>query len=159
MNNYNTLMAIRSALDSTSIARLKKTWDHLSSKYKAMWEPIHRATDSQRNFAEYRQRLKTTIAPCLPFLGVYLTDMTFTDDGNADHRLSPNGRKLINFDKYVKITRILNEIDQFQTGYKLQEVDEIQTYLAKTLDTIEQDDEVFYDLSLKREPKEDSFDY
>jgi hypothetical protein len=84
--------------------------------------------------------------------------MTFTDDGNADHRLSPNGRKLINFDKYVKITRILNEIDQFQTGYKLQEVDEIQTYLAKTLDTIEQDDEVFYDLSLKREPKEDSFD-
>ncbi|RCH91014.1 hypothetical protein CU098_004780, partial [Rhizopus stolonifer] len=98
LNNYNTLMAIRSALDSTSIARLKKTWDYLSMKYKLMWEPIYRATDSQRNFAEYRQRLKTTVAPCLPFLGVYLTDMTFIDDGNADRRMSPNGRSLINFD-------------------------------------------------------------
>ncbi|OAD00051.1 hypothetical protein MUCCIDRAFT_153874 [Mucor lusitanicus CBS 277.49] len=155
LNNYNTLMAIRSALDSTSIARLRKTWDYMSMKYKAMWEPIYRATDSQRNFAEYRQRLKTTIAPCLPFLGVYLTDMTFIDDGNADHRMSPGGKQLINFDKYIKVTRILNEIDQFQISYKLFEVDEIQKFLKKTLESVEQDDQVFYAKSLKREPKEE----
>ncbi|KAI8979667.1 ras guanine nucleotide exchange factor domain-containing protein [Mycotypha africana] len=155
LNNYNTLMAIRSALDSTSIARLKKTWDYLSIKYKAMWEPIHRATDSQRNFAEYRQRLKSTVAPCLPFLGVYLTDMTFIDDGNSDYRTSPGGKQLVNFDKYVKITRILSEIDQFQIPYKLFEVEEIQRYLQKTLSSVEQDDQVFYVKSLKREPKEE----
>ncbi|KAL9548851.1 hypothetical protein MBANPS3_005489 [Mucor bainieri] len=155
LNNYNTLMAIRSALDSTSIARLRKTWEYISLKYKAMWEPIYRATDSQRNFAEYRQRLKTTIAPCLPFLGVYLTDMTFIDDGNADHRMSPGGKQLINFDKYIKVTRILNEIDQFQISYKLFEVDEIQKFLKKTLESVEQDDQVFYAKSLKREPKEE----
>ncbi|KAI7905098.1 ras guanine nucleotide exchange factor domain-containing protein [Cokeromyces recurvatus] len=155
LNNYNTLMAIRSALDSTSIARLKKTWDHLSVKYRAIWEPIYRATDSQRNFAEYRQRLKTTIAPCLPFLGVYLTDMTFIDDGNADYRMSPGGKQLINFDKYIKFTRILNEIDQFQFPYKLFEVEEIQRYLKKTLESVEQDDQVFYAKSLKHEPKEE----
>lgn len=148
-------MAIRSALDSTSIARLRKTWDYVSGKYRTMWEPIYRATDSQRNFAEYRQRLKSTVAPCLPFLGVYLTDMTFIDDGNADRRLSPGGKSLINFDKYVKITRILNEIDQFQVSYKLSEVDEIQKYLKATLETVQQDDQVFYAMSLKREPKEE----
>jgi hypothetical protein len=150
-------MAIRSALDSTSIARLKKTWEYVSGKYRAMWEPIYRATDSQRNFAEYRQRLKTTVAPCLPFLGVYLTDMTFIDDGNADRRISPGGQWLINFDKYVKITRILNEIEQFQISYKLLEVEEIQSFLKKTLDTVEQDDQVFYEKSLKREPKEEDY--
>ncbi|KAI9486063.1 MAG: ras guanine nucleotide exchange factor domain-containing protein [Benjaminiella poitrasii] len=155
LNNYNTLMAIRSALDSTSIARLKRTWDHLSVKYRTMWEPVYRATDSQRNFAEYRQRLKSTVAPCLPFLGVYLTDMTFIDDGNADYRMSPGGKRLINFDKYIKFTRILNEIDQFQIPYKLFEVEEIQTYLKKTLESVEQDDQVFYARSLKREPKEE----
>ncbi|CEP11329.1 hypothetical protein [Parasitella parasitica] len=155
LNNYNTLMAIRSALDSTSIVRLRKTWDYLSPKYKIMWEPIYRATDSQRNFAEYRQRLKTTIAPCLPFLGVYLTDMTFIDDGNAARRMSPGGKSLINFDKYIKVTRILNEIDQFQTSYKLIEVEEIQRYLKATLDTVEQDDQVFYTKSLILEPKEE----
>jgi hypothetical protein len=123
-----------------------------------MWEPIYRATDSQRNFAEYRQRLKTTIAPCLPFLGVYLTDLTFIDDGNSDYRTSVNGHQLINFDKYVKITRVLNEIDQFQLSYKLMEVEEIQKYLKNTLETVEQDDQVFYARSLQREPKEDEVD-
>lgn len=155
LNNYNTLMAIRSALGSTSINRLKKTWEYVSVKYKSMWEPIHRATDSQRNFAEYRQRLKTTVAPCLPFLGVYLTDMTFIDDGNPDRRNSPGGNSLVNFDKYIKITRILNEIDQFQVSYKLLEVEEIQSFLKKTLSTVEQDDQVFYARSLQREPKEE----
>ncbi|KAI8636717.1 ras guanine nucleotide exchange factor domain-containing protein [Parasitella parasitica] len=155
LNNYNTLMAIRSALDSTSIIRLRKTWEYMSPKYKTMWEPIYRATDSQRNFAEYRHRLKTTIAPCLPFLGVYLTDMTFIDDGNADRRMSPGGKSLINFDKYIKVTRILNEIDQFQISYKLIEVEEIQRFLKTTLETVEQDDQVFYTKSLILEPKEE----
>lgn len=127
----------------------------MSGKYRAIWEPIYRATDSQRNFAEYRQRLKTTVAPCLPFLGVYLTDMTFIDDGNADHRLSPGGKPLVNFDKYLKTTRILNEIDQFQIPYKLLEVGEIQKYIKTTLEAVEQDDQVFYSMSLKREPKEE----
>ncbi|KAF7729563.1 hypothetical protein EC973_004238 [Apophysomyces ossiformis] len=158
LSNYNTLMAIRSALDSTSIVRLKKTWEHVSAKYKAMSEPIFRATDSQRNFAEYRQRLKNAVAPCLPFLGVYLTDMTFIDDGNSNHRMSPGGRQLINFDKYIKTTRVLNEIEQFQIPYRLLEVDEIQRYLVRCLDTVEKDDQVFYTRSLKVEPREEEFD-
>jgi hypothetical protein len=151
-------MAIRSALDSTSIMRLRKSWDHLSTKYKALWEPIHRATDSQRNFAEYRKRLKTAVAPCLPFLGVYLTDLTFINDGNPDFRVSTENHKLINFDKYIKVTRVLTDIDQFQIGYRFLEIDEIQTFISRTLELVEMDDQVLYSLSLKREPKEDHLD-
>ncbi|KAI7879905.1 ras GEF [Lichtheimia hyalospora FSU 10163] len=158
LRNYNTLMAIRSALDSTSIGRLKRTWECVSTKCKAMYEPIYRATDSQRNFAEYRRRLRDAVAPCLPFLGVYLTDMTFIDDGNANYRTSPNGQQLINFDKYIKTTRILNEIDQFQIPYKLAEVEEIQRYLLHCLETVEKNDQVFYTRSLQLEPREDDFD-
>ncbi|ORZ10098.1 hypothetical protein BCR42DRAFT_358113 [Absidia repens] len=155
MNNYNTLMAIRSALDSTSIRRLKKSWDHLSTKYKAMLEPIYRATDSARNFAEYRTRLKMAVAPCLPFLGVYLTDMTFIDDGNSDNRTTPSGRSLINFDKYIKTTRVLNEIDQFQIPYKLLEVEEIQRYLSRCLETVVMDEQLFYNRSVALEPRQE----
>ncbi|KAI8150404.1 ras guanine nucleotide exchange factor domain-containing protein [Fennellomyces sp. T-0311] len=158
LQNYNTLMAIRSALDSTSIARLKRTWEYVSAKYKAMYDPIYRATDSQRNFAEYRRRLKNAAAPCLPFLGVYLTDMTFIDDGNANHRTSVNGHQLINFDKYIKTTRILSDIDQFQIAYKLTEVEEIQRYLLQCLETVQKDDQVFYTRSLQLEPREEEFD-
>ncbi|ORE18097.1 ras GEF [Rhizopus microsporus] len=156
MNNYNTLMAIRSALDSTCIIRLKKTWEYVSSKYRSIWEPIYKATDSQRNFAEYRSRLKTAVAPCLPFLGVYLTDVTFIDDGNADYRMSPGGKRLVNFDKYIKTTKVLNEIDQFQIHYRFIEVDEIQHYIKRILESVEQDDQVFYAKSLKLEPKEEN---
>ncbi|KAI9318634.1 hypothetical protein BX666DRAFT_1876822 [Dichotomocladium elegans] len=159
LRNYNTLMAIRSALDSTSIARLKRTWETVSTKYKAMYDPIYRATDSQRNFAEYRRRLRDAVAPCLPFLGVYLTDMTFIDDGNANYRTSPiMGVQLINFDKYIKTTRILNEIDQFQIPYRLVEVEEIQRYLLQCLETVEKSDQVFYTRSLQLEPREEDFD-
>ncbi|ORZ02341.1 ras guanine nucleotide exchange factor domain-containing protein [Syncephalastrum racemosum] len=158
LSNYNTLMAIRSALASTSVARLKRTWEFVSAKYKNMYEPIYKATDSDRNFAEYRRRLKNAVAPCLPFLGVYLTDMTFIDDGNSKQRTSPGGQQLINFDKYIKITRILNEIDQFQIAYKLQEVDEIQRYLLQCLETGEKDDQVFYTRSLHLEPREEELD-
>ncbi|CDH51824.1 ras guanine-nucleotide exchange protein [Lichtheimia corymbifera JMRC:FSU:9682] len=158
LRNYNTLMAIRSALVSTSIARLKRTWEFVSAKYKAMYDPIYRATDSQRNFAEYRRQLREAVAPCLPFLGVYLTDMTFIDDGNSNYRTSPGGCQLINFDKYIKTTRILNEIDQFQIPYKFTEVEEIQRYLVHCLETVEKDDQVFYTRSLQLEPREEDFD-
>jgi hypothetical protein len=148
-------MAIRSALDSASIIRLKKTWDCLSLKHKSMWETIHKATDSRRNFAEYRRRLRTATAPCLPFLGIYLTDMTFIDDGNPDCRTAPNGNQLINFNKYCKMAKILNEIHHFQIPYKLIEVEEIQRYIKITLQKVEQDDQLFYQRSLKCEPKEE----
>jgi hypothetical protein len=49
----------------------------------------------------------------------------------------------------------LNEIDQFQIPYKLLEVGEIQKYIKTTLEAVEQDDQVFYSMSLKREPKEE----
>ncbi|KAI9029736.1 ras guanine nucleotide exchange factor domain-containing protein [Phycomyces nitens] len=158
LSNYNTLMAIRSALASTSISRLKKTWECVSGKYKAMYEQIYRATDSQRNFAEYRQRLTASIAPCLPFLGVYLTDMTFIDDGNSNHRTSPNGTQLINFDKYIKTTRVLSAIDQFQIPYRLALVNEIQRYLKHCLESVQVDDQAYYSRSLQIEPREEEMD-
>ncbi|OZJ01865.1 hypothetical protein BZG36_05434, partial [Bifiguratus adelaidae] len=79
LRNFNTLMAIRSALESSSVARLRKSWDHVSTKQKAAFSALLQATDSSRNFANYRSRLKQAAPPALPFLGVYLTDLTFID--------------------------------------------------------------------------------
>ncbi|ORX62719.1 ras GEF [Hesseltinella vesiculosa] len=155
LNNYNTLMAIRSALDSTGVRRLKRTWDAVSSKYHVLLDPVYRATDSSRNFAEYRSRLKMAVAPCLPFLGVYLTDVTFIDDGNSNTRATPSGTSLINVDKHIKTTRVLNEIDQFQIPYRLQEVEEIQAYIAKALDIVDTNEQIYYEKSLLLEPREE----
>lgn len=50
----------------------------------------------QRNFGDYRLTLKNSTLPCIPFLGLYLTDLTFVEDGNKDQLLNTN---YINFDK------------------------------------------------------------
>lgn len=74
LQNFHTLMAILAALNSSTIARLKKTWEGLSNKYKAILEVLRKATECSRNYAEYRSHIRTAVAPCLPFLGIYPTD-------------------------------------------------------------------------------------
>ncbi|CAO3598684.1 unnamed protein product [Absidia cylindrospora] len=90
LNNYNTLMTIRCALNSASIARLRRTWDSVmrSTKYKTMYHTIDCVADSEKNFAMYRKCLKNATTPGLPFLGIFLSDMVFIDEGNTDHRTS-----------------------------------------------------------------------
>lgn len=116
------------------------------------FERLKKATDHSRNYSDYRQLLKQTSLPCLPFLGLYLTDLTFTDDGNPDTR---NNGRLINFDKYVKTARIINDLMCYQSRYALCEVLEIQEYLLRSVDERpNKDPQQLYELSLILEPRE-----
>lgn len=76
LQNYDTLMSILAACSSSTIGRLKRTWDALSQKYKTIHTNLMKITDPQRNYSAYRQRLRDHSAPCLPFLGVYRTDVS-----------------------------------------------------------------------------------
>lgn len=102
LQNYNGLMAVMSALNSSTITRLKRTWDALGGKSKATYGTLNKAVSHDRNYAAYRAALRKAQAPCLPFLGVYLTDVTFCHEGNPATRTSPldPNLKLINFDRY-----------------------------------------------------------
>lgn len=131
-------MAIQCALNSSTIARLKRTWDGLPTKYRGMMESQRRAVEHTRNFAGYRNRLRETLPPALPFLGLFLTDLTFCHEGNSATRPSPLNpqKKLLNFDKYVKMSRIIGELQRFQQTYNLLEIPEIQNYLKTVLNEV-----------------------
>uniref|UniRef100_V5EW22 Guanyl nucleotide exchange factor Sql2 n=2 Tax=Kalmanozyma brasiliensis (strain GHG001) TaxID=1365824 RepID=V5EW22_KALBG len=139
LNNFHTLMAIQCALNSSTIARLKKTWDGLSTKYRAMMDRQRSAVEHTRNYASYRERLRNTTPPAIPFLGLFLTDLTFCHEGNAATRPCPSNpeKKLLNFDKYVKISRIMGEVQRFQVPYNLVEVPEMQNFLKRALDDVQ----------------------
>lgn len=102
MQNFNTLFAVLAALNSSTISRLKKTWEGLANKYKITLETLRKAIEHTRNYSEYRATIRAAVAPCLPFLGLYLTDITFCYDGNPQTRVSPldPNLRLINFDRY-----------------------------------------------------------
>ncbi|ORY07992.1 ras GEF [Basidiobolus meristosporus CBS 931.73] len=154
LNNFNTLMAIMCGLNSSMIARLKKTWSLLPGKHEILTENLRRITDHTRNYSEYRKQLKESPPPCLPFLGIYLTDLTFTDDGNRSFR---RNNQVINFNKHVKTVRIIQEVQHFQVPYNLADVVELQDYLNREIEACSGwDPNELYELSLKREPRQES---
>nr|KAJ3412401.1 hypothetical protein HK105_002366 [Polyrhizophydium stewartii] len=152
MSNFNSLMAINTGLNSSTITRMRRTWDLLSAKHKSAFENMKRITNHQRNFAEYRTVLRRVQLPALPFLGLFLTDLTFTDDGNPDRR---NDGRLINFDKYAKTARIVQEVQRFQMPFVFVDVGEIQDYLIAAIEHEgRRDAQELYEISLAFEPRD-----
>ncbi|ORX50800.1 ras GEF, partial [Piromyces finnis] len=90
-----------------------------------------------KNFSTYREQLHSVNPPCVPFLGVYLTDLTFIDDGNSNNLKNADGEvneKLINFSKRSKTADVIREIQQYQNQvYCLQDVPELQNWLKESL--------------------------
>ena len=45
--------------------------------------------NTQQSFKNYRTALREANLPCLPYLGVHLSDLVFIEEGNADNGISP----------------------------------------------------------------------
>ena len=136
LNNYDSLMAIVCSLNSTPVMRLKRTWDCVSSKTKSSLEELNSIVDCSKNYTKLRQRLLAAATPCLPFVGMYLTDLTFVEAGNSSTRkLFADGQEqpvtAINFDKHLKTARIISDLQRFQTPFPLQDVPELQAWLQE----------------------------
>jgi RasGEF domain/RasGEF N-terminal motif len=162
LNNYSSMYNIFCALESTSIQRLNKTWPLLPSKHKETMDHLRHLTDVARNHAVYRAELRNRVPPCLPFMGLYLTDLTFVDEGNIDTRPVPDSPEshppLINFDKHIKTARIISDVQRFQIPYRLQEVPELQSWIDAQLARVTKagslDSMKLYRRSLAIEPRE-----
>lgn len=161
LNNYDSLMAIICSLNSSMISRLRRTWEIVSQKTKTTLEYLRGIVDVSRNYAVLRQRLQSHVPPCLPFVGTYLTDLTFVDHGNQALRNLPTDEgemAVINFDKHVKTARIISELQRFQIPYRLSEVPELQAWMQNELVRVRSNGEkslqTFYRRSLVLEPRE-----
>ncbi|RMD42196.1 hypothetical protein DV735_g2970, partial [Chaetothyriales sp. CBS 134920] len=136
LRNYDTVWAIVCSLDSTNIKRMLKTWDAVPQKHKAQFDELRKVCDISRNYSTLRQLLQNQVPPCLPFLGVYLTDLTFVDHGNpAKRQLSQasGSIEVINLDKHTKTAKIISDLQRFQIPYRLTEVSELQTWMQDQL--------------------------
>ena len=163
--NYDSLMAIICSLNSSTILRLKRTWDQVSSKTKSKLDSLKEVVDVSRNYAVLRQRLQNTVPPCLPFVGTYLTDLTFVDVGNQTTRqLSLENDEqgasvpVINFGKHMKTAKIISELQRFQIPYRFTEVPELQTWIQDQLVRVRSSEQSnvqnYYRRSCLLEPRE-----
>lgn len=136
--NYESLFAVICSLESSTILRLRRTWELVSTKTKATLDHLKSVVDISKNYAVPRQRLQNHVPPCLPFVGMYLTDLTFVDIGNQTTRQLPGegaeeSKSVINFDKHMKTAKIISELQRFQIPYRLTEIPELQTWMQDQL--------------------------
>ncbi|KAH3767711.1 protein son of sevenless [Pelomyxa schiedti] len=144
IHNYNGLIAVISGLGSRSIFRLKKSW---TEKTTASFNEFSHLLEN--NYREMRELLNNTNPPCLPYLGIYLTDLTFIQEGNED---CVPGTKMINWWKATMNAGVIQQIMQWQQlGFVFSPVQMIQNVINH-LETDLTDAEA-YQLSLKVEPR------
>ncbi|XP_044718051.1 rasGEF domain-containing protein [Hirsutella rhossiliensis] len=135
LNNFSTLTSIISALGTAPIARLKRTWDQVPQRSQAVLEAMRRLMASTKNFGEYREALHAANPPCIPFFGVYLTDLTFIEDG---------------IPSIIKKTNLVNFAKRAKTA---EPVAELQDYILSNMQAAGDVHEM-YDKSLQIEPRE-----
>jgi son of sevenless-like protein len=149
LNNFAGLMELVGGLGSTSVVRLKKTWKNVSRSRKAAWDRLLQQMSPQKSFANYRGCIRAAHAPLVPYLGVYMQDMVFIEDGNPDF-LKENG--YINFHKRRLLADVIKDIVQHQLApYNIEPVDEIVDFLALQQPEPET---VLYQRSLVIQPRE-----
>jgi hypothetical protein len=164
LNNYDSLMAIICSLNSSTIVRLKRTWEVVSQKRKDMLKGLQAIVEPDKNYAVLRKRLHDHVPPCLPFVGTYLTDLTFVDAGNPSTKQLPgigekDGMQVINFDKHTRTAKIIGELQRFQIPYRLAEVPELQEWIQAQIVRVKSSSEhenpqQYYRKSLLLEPRE-----
>lgn len=138
--NFECLMAIVESLRTSMIQRLRRTWELVPKKSKTKFDELKAIVDVDGNWTSLRHHVNEASAPCLPFLGIYLTDLTFIVQGNPAQRQIPGTSvtgeqaiSVINFDKYAKMAKVVGQIQRFQVPYRFQPVPELQSWLEAYL--------------------------
>ncbi|CAB1318268.1 unnamed protein product, partial [Coregonus sp. 'balchen'] len=148
LNNYNGVLEITSALNRSAIYRLKKTWAKVCKQTKSLMDRLQKTVSSEGRFKNLRETLKNCNPPCVPYLGMYLTDLAFIEEGTPN--FTEEG--LVNFSKMRMISHIIREIRQFQGApYRIEHQPKVTQFLLDK--TLVMDEDTLYELSLKIEPR------
>ncbi|XP_041797537.1 ral guanine nucleotide dissociation stimulator-like 2 isoform X3 [Chelmon rostratus] len=133
--NFSSLYAIVSALQSNPIHRLRKTWQDTDREAVRRYEELSEIFSDKDNYSQSRELLKeegtskfanldnrlnnkhlnkSNAQGTVPYLGIFLTDLTMLDTAHKD-RLD-NG--YINFDKRRREFEVLAQIRLLQSSCK-----------------------------------------
>uniref|UniRef100_A0A3B4DK47 Ras-specific guanine nucleotide-releasing factor RalGPS1 n=1 Tax=Pygocentrus nattereri TaxID=42514 RepID=A0A3B4DK47_PYGNA len=154
LNNLHSLVSVVSALQSAPIFRLSKTWALISRKDKATFEKLDFLTSKEENYTRMREYIRSLkMAPCIPYLGIYLFDMTYIDSAY------PATESIIETEQRANqmnnLLRIISDLQMSCNYDHLLTLPHVQKYLMSVryieeLQKFVEDDN--YTLSLRIEP-------
>lgn len=152
LNNFNSMLAVLAAFNASAVHRLKYTSAGVPPQYMKALTEAEAVMNSAMAFAAYRAVISSCNPPCIPYLGVHLTDLTFIDE-NSNFVETESGKKLINMQKRKLLYNVINKIQQFQQKeYNFHPVYQIQA-LIRNLCSSALDEAEMHKQSLLREPR------
>lgn len=150
LKNYNGLMGILMGLTLSSVQRLRHTWDKLNPKYDPIYKQVSICQDPSNSFKNYREDIKQAGPTAIPYFTLYLSDLTFMDEGNPDS-LCLDETPLINFPKHQMVFRTMKGLEKYQQSkFSLEKKEPYYTLLHHMPGL---DEKELYQLSLEREPR------
>ena len=94
---------------------------------KEQYQELERFTSTTLNFKELRTGTENSTGPCIPYLGMFLSDLTFIDEGNPS-----KVENLINYSKWQQTARVLQKIRKFQmVEFSFKPLEILQQFLTK----------------------------
>ncbi|KAK5072069.1 Guanine nucleotide exchange factor lte1 [Lithohypha guttulata] len=102
LRNYATMLQITIALMSTSCTRLKGTWELVPGPDKSLLKHMEKLAQPMRNFNELRMEMESTdlSSGCIPFLMLYVHDLTYNAQKPAEIHIEEGAEPLINFERF-----------------------------------------------------------
>jgi len=146
LNNFNSVLEIVCGLNHFTIQRLKQLWATISDKSKKDFQYLDDLMTSSNNFKLYRDELKIRKPPMIPYLGLFLRDLTYLAENSIideSNTIDMELMKLIG--GRILFVRRLQSV-----SYQL-EADQAMLEQLNRIEPIN-DEEFLYQLSLKAEP-------
>ncbi|EDR28908.1 guanine nucleotide exchange factor, putative [Entamoeba dispar SAW760] len=136
LHNYDLLCCISFTFNKSAIYRLKRTFNRINEKYQQFIVRLKKVSSPENNWQTLRNctTQDENVIHALPYLGYFLSDVTFINDGNV----STFGNGVINYLKCNMLMSVAQKIYHLQQipYYDLVESVPMQEALEKLLESI-----------------------